>query len=101
MRAIVPCHFALPKQTQISFVDQRGGLQGMARTLPAHAGGCQPAQFVVDHGGQLVGGPRIAAAELTQKSRYLSWRVRRWVLHVISDYMISEHFIGIVTTVSK
>lgn len=51
---------ALVNQSDVGFVDQGGGLQGMIAALAAHVGGRQSAKFGIDDGGQGVQGRAVS-----------------------------------------
>src|ERR1043165_1738584 len=54
VRTIGPLHVFLIDETNVSFVDERGGLERVAFSFPAHVAAREPVQFVVDQGIQLV-----------------------------------------------
>jgi hypothetical protein len=51
---VLPLDLLLPRQTKISFVDQRRSLQRVAITLPLHVPMCNATQFVIDKRSQLI-----------------------------------------------
>jgi hypothetical protein len=67
MRPILPFHVMLSDEVEVSFVYQRGGLEGMIGPFPAQAGRCQVAEFGIDQRDQLIRSVRIAQAELGKK----------------------------------
>lgn len=58
-------------QSEISLVNQGGGLQGLAGTFLGHPPGCQAAQFVVHDGEEFVGSVQIASLDGVQQPGYL------------------------------
>ena len=72
-------------QSQISFVDQCGGLKRLARLFLGQPLGGQPAQFVVDQRQQLLGGMRVALLDGGQDAGdFIHWRRQNCCRVVIS-----------------
>lgn len=67
MRAIGKLQFAMAKKLQIGFVNQRGGLQGMAGPFVAETPLGEAAQRWINHGQQLVAGGCVSATKLLQQ----------------------------------
>ena len=55
---------------------ERGGLKGLTRFLMCHAGGSQPAQFLIDQRQQLFGGNRVALFRTFQNARHFTHKPR-------------------------
>ena len=55
-------------QPQVRFVDQRGGVEGLARLFPIELLGRQLAQLVIHQRQELFGGLRIASFNLRQNA---------------------------------
>jgi hypothetical protein len=68
--AVLPFEVLLVDEAQVSFVDERRRLQGVARGLPAQVAPGDAAQFVVDHRQQLV---ECALITLTPSHEQLSY----------------------------
>ena len=62
MGAVPPPHSPQIDRPHIGFVDQFGGLEGMACALAAHVPFSQPAQFRVDQRGQFFQGCLVPIA---------------------------------------
>ena len=62
VRTIGPLHVLLIHETNVSFIDERGGLKGVALSFPAHVAARESVQFVVDQRIQLVERGLVAVA---------------------------------------
>ena len=54
MRTIGPLHVFLIHETNVGFIDERGGLERVTFSFAAHVAAGKPVQLVVDEGIQLV-----------------------------------------------
>jgi hypothetical protein len=54
-------------QPQVGLVDERGGVQGVARSFVGHLGPGHPAQLVVNERPELSGGARVAPLDRAQE----------------------------------
>jgi hypothetical protein len=69
MRAVLPIGTRLIHQLQVSYIDQSGGLQGVALALLAHQVVRDAAQFVFHEGNQLVETVLFARTPAEQQTR--------------------------------
>ena len=67
---------AAGRKPQPCFVNERGGLQGLARGLLSHFGGGHAAQVLVNERKQLVGGGGVAVLYCLKNARYVTHGVR-------------------------
>ena len=90
MRTIGPVHVSLIDETDVSFVNQGGGLKCVTFSLAAHVAAREPVQFFVDQRIQLVECGLVSVAPLSEQlgDLMLSWWssiVRRarhiWPMH--------------------
>jgi hypothetical protein len=65
---VLPADVCLINQSQVGLVNQRGRLQGVARTLATHVVVGQPVQFVMDQWDEFVIGGSIAIAPVLKQS---------------------------------
>src|SRR5215510_10388155 len=74
VRTILPLNIFLIYQPQVCFVDERGGLQRMARALTIHMALRHPPQFLINQRHQLVEGILISASPGAEQLAYILWR---------------------------
>ena len=73
--AAVPLRLVtLADEPEIGLVDQIGRLEGLPRGLAGEPLGGQPAQFLVDQGQELLGGPRVALLDRREDVRDVAHR---------------------------
>jgi hypothetical protein len=68
VRAVLPTDAFHLDEPQVRLVEERGGLQGVARTLVAHVLACEAAQLLVNDRDQRLEGGLLAAAPREQES---------------------------------
>jgi hypothetical protein len=76
VRAILPLDATDINQSEVDLVDERSGLEKVARTLGSHMPLCQTAQFVVHEREQPLQGSGVAVPPFDQQSRYVAQRSR-------------------------
>src|SRR5262249_29488739 len=89
VRAILTGHIAV-NQTQVRFVDQSRGLQGMTRSLAAHVVASQASQFVFNDRDQPVERDLIAFPPFKQQLGHLPQRVHRRPTSLSSGFKVPE-----------
>src|SRR5262249_48644732 len=67
VRPVLPRRLRVFNQSQVSFVEDRGGLQGVAGALPAHVMVSQPVQFGLHQRKQLLERPLVSSAPVTEQ----------------------------------
>ena len=71
VRAILPLHSTNIHQPEVDLVDERGGLEHVARTLARHVPLCEAPQFVVHEREQPLDGPGVAASPFDQEGGHV------------------------------
>jgi hypothetical protein len=69
VRAVLPKLVFGAHESQPCFVNERGGLQGLAGFFLRNLGGSEPAQLIINQRQQLIGGGRIAVLSRFQNAR--------------------------------
>jgi hypothetical protein len=73
MSPVLPLHVSDINQLQIGFVDQRGGLQRVTRTLSPHVTAGQTSQLCIHERNQLIKRALVAIVPRHQELRDFSW----------------------------
>ena len=76
VRAILPPDATDINQPEVDLIDERSGLENVARTLGSHMPLCQAAQFFVHERERLLPGPGVAVPPFNQQSRHVAQRSR-------------------------
>ena len=76
MGAVLPVGLLTPSEPQPRLMDQRRGLEGLARGLVCHLGGRKFPQLPVDKRQQLVGGLGITPFDLLQNEGQVTHETR-------------------------
>ena len=85
MGTVLPIHRLAAKQLQVEFVDQGGGLQGVAGPFPLKLPGGQPPQFLIDSREQAVPGILVPVAPVRQRLR----QIERFGRHASRELFMS------------
>ena len=76
VRAILPPDATNINEPEVDLVDERRGLENVARTFASHLPLCQTAQFLVHEREQLLQGSGVAVPPLDQQGCYVAQRSR-------------------------
>jgi hypothetical protein len=88
----LPLDFVHSHQTQVDFVDQGGGLKGVARAFVAHVAARHNTQFGVNLAGQLLQGVLVAAAPGFQEMGDVG--AQKKLLHPWPDFTVRRASTG-------